>query len=164
MKKLNLFVSNAWSWLRYIGWMYALGILIVGLIVSGMISLALANPIVKLSFAVGGIVTYNLAGAIANLVYDETKEKSKIFGYILGFIVVLTIPVTIYSLIVCATFLPWYVNLVIVTHLVTSAFIALHEERARAKIPAIIIWLRNIIFFFTLYALSQHLYFAILAR
>lgn len=137
-------MKNFFLWLRYVGWMYLAALVVLVSIGFGMYFLATASPITKLTVTLGGIVLYNISGQFA-----------KYFKALIP-VVLVVMPITVYSLFLTAFIVPWYATLVILSNFLLAIGIIILIEMKREYIY--LAYARNILFFTTVGYLAYFLF------
>ena len=133
---------NTWSWIRHIGWMYAVALIILATVGYGGYLLAIANPVIKLSLTLGTILAYNLLGVVAkrNHLKEGLNEK---LGKIWACSVLMLIPIGVYCLVLSAFVVPWFLSTLIFLGLGFAIALTILDEK-KIAIPRQIFWLRNV--------------------
>jgi len=135
-------MKNFFLWFRHLGWMYLVVIIVLSIVGYGAYTLALAAPLIKLSFALGGIMAYNL-------IIKTVKPLSPTLIYT----VLLIMPIAIYSLILSAFIVPWPITGLIFFNLFLAIILVVMDEK-KTKIPKTLIWAKEITYAVTLVYLA----------
>lgn len=142
-------LSDGFLWFRYIGWMILVALIVLGGIGYGMYLLAVASPIVKLVYTLGGILLFNLITRFP-VPKIHLAEKQKWYVTALGISGLILLPFTFYCLFLSTFVLPWFVSLcLILSFAITVVTIALTQKNI--KIPALVAWswIRIILYWFS---------------
>lgn len=143
-KIVNLFV-DAFSWFRYVGWIYLAALIALSPIVYGAYALAVATPFTKLAITIGGIIIIDL------VIYFYKSVPS------LNYIVLVVMPVTFYSLILSIFALPWLISLAIIISILSTGILIITAKK-EIKTPRFLVWIRNTINILTFTYLIYYLY------
>lgn len=145
-RRFCFFLGSIATWISIFWKPVAIGmgiLAVLGAIFIGVYELAVASPAVKLSMTLGTILAYNLISEHAKRNSHMKEGHSDKLGIVLGFFVLFLIAIAIYSLILSAFVVPWFLSALIFLGLGFAIVLVVLDEK-KIAIPRQVFWLRNI--------------------